>query len=244
MSSVPAVSIEDVSFSYTPGQWTLKHIDLQVEQGAFLGLIGPNAGGKTTLLKLMLGLLKPSAGHVQVMGRRSKNRCRQIGYVPQHADFARDFPISVEDTVLLGRLGRTRMSGGYRTADRDAARRAMHEAAILELKDRRLDTLSGGQFQRVLIARALASEPSVLILDEPTANLDQQIGTLIFELFKELNRRMTVIVVSHDLESISGYATRVAYVNRSLRYHYTTDTRPKGIEPLDPATVRLIEQRH
>ena len=244
MTECPAISLEDVSFAYTPGLWALEHIDLQVEQGEFLGLVGPNAGGKTTLLKLMLGLLEPTAGRVRVLGRRPEEGRDAIGYVPQHTSFARDFPVSVRDAVLLGRLGRTRLLGGYRGADRDIARRAMREAQILELAERRLNTLSGGQFQRVLIARALASEPSVLILDEPTANVDQHIETDVFELFKELNRRMTVVVVSHDLGFISAYVTRVACLNRTLVCHQTADITADLIEQMYSTPVRQIDHRH
>ncbi len=244
MSQFPAISLEEVSFSYVPGQWALEHIDLQVEPGEFLGLVGPNAGGKTTLLKLVLGLLEPTAGRVRVLGKRPEERRDAIGYVPQHTTFARDFPLSVKDAVLLGRLGRTRLLGGYRAADREIARRAMQEAQILDLADRRLNTLSGGQFQRVLIARALASDPSILILDEPTANVDQHIETDVFELFKELNRRMTVVVVSHDLGFISAYVTRVACLNRTLVCHRTADIGSDLIEQMYRTPVRKIDHRH
>ncbi|MEJ2346758.1 MAG: ABC transporter ATP-binding protein [Gammaproteobacteria bacterium] len=244
MSRVPAISLEDVSFAYVPDQWALEHIDLQVEQGEFLGLVGPNGGGKSTLLKLVLGLLEPAAGRVRVLGRDPEAGRAAIGYVPQHAAFARDFPVSVEDAVLLGRLGRTRLLGGYRAADRRIAREAMVEAQILELKDRRLSTLSGGQFQRMLIARALVGEPSILILDEPTANVDQRIETDVFDLFKELNQRMTVVVVSHDLGFISEYVTRVACLNRTLVCHHTADISGEMIEELYATPVRMIEHRH
>jgi zinc transport system ATP-binding protein len=244
MSAVPAISLDDVSFAYVDGEPALAHVDLQVEPGEFLGLVGPNGGGKTTLLKLVLGLLEPDAGRVRVLGRRPADGREAIGYVPQRTTFARDFPASVEEAVLMGRLGRTRLIGGYRRADRELVRRAMGEAQILELKDRRLSTLSGGQFQRVLIARAIVTEPSILILDEPTANVDQRVETDVFELFKELNRRMTVVVVSHDLGFISSYVTRVACLNRTLVCHHTADITGEMIEQLYSTPVRMIEHRH
>jgi len=244
VNQLPAISLDDVSFAYAPGQLTLEHIDLQVEQGEFLGLVGPNGGVKSTLLKVILGLLEPSGGSVRVLGQPPGVGRQAIGYVPQHAAFARDFPVSVEDAVLLGRLGRTRMLGGYRGADRRIARRAMAEAQILDLMDRRLSTLSGGQFQRMLIARALVGDPSILLLDEPTTNVDQRIETDVFQLFKMLNQRMTVVVVSHDLGFISEYVTRVACLNRTLVCHRTSEITGEMIEQLYSTPVRMIQHRH
>jgi zinc transport system ATP-binding protein len=216
---IPIIELSNVSFAYDIGPPALEGVSLAVEEGEFLGLVGPNGGGKSTLLKLVLGLLRPRAGEVRVAGGAPQASRRMIGYVPQYARFARDFPISVEETVLLGRLGTSRGLGGYRAADRQAARLAMTETEVLDLHQRPLGTLSGGQLQRVLVARALACEPRILILDEPTANIDMRAETEIFDLFKALNRRMTIVVVSHDIAFISRYVTRVACLNRTLLCH-------------------------
>jgi len=236
----PIIELKDVSFSYDIGPPALEHVSLAVEEGEFLGLVGPNGGGKSTLLKLVLGLLRPDEGEVRVAGGSPHEACRTIGYVPQYARFARDFPISVEETVLLGRLGATRFLGGYRTADREVARRVMAEAEVLDLRSRPLGTLSGGQLQRVLVARALASEPRILILDEPTANIDQRAETEIFDLFKALNRRMTIVVVSHDIGFISRYVTRVACLNRTLLCHRPVPIGAEMIEQLYGIAVQRI----
>jgi zinc transport system ATP-binding protein len=236
----PAIELKDVSFAYDIGPPALEHVSLTVEEGAFLGLVGPNGGGKSTLLKLVLGLLRPGSGEVRVAGGAPQASRRMIGYVPQYARFVRDFPISVEETVLLGRLGSTRLMGGYRAADREAARLAMTETEALDLRRRPLRTLSGGQLQRVLVARAIACDPRILILDEPTANIDMRAETEIFDLFKALNQRMTIVVVSHDIGFISRYVTRVACLNRTLLCHQPVPIGPEVIERLYGMPVQRI----
>ena len=236
----PAIELKNVSFAYDIGPPALEHVSVAVEQGEFLGLVGPNGGGKSTLLKLVLGLLKPSSGEVRVAGGTAQAARRMIGYMPQYARYVRDFPISVEETVLLGRLGTTRLTGGYGAADREVAHRAMGETEVLDLRQRPLGTLSGGQVQRVLVARALACEPRILILDEPTANIDMRAETDIFDLFKLLNQRMTIVVVSHDIGFISRYVTRVACLNRTLLCHQPAPIGPDVIERLYGMPVQRI----
>lgn len=235
----PVITLEDVSFTYG-GPMVLEGINLAVERREFLGVVGPNGGGKSTLLKIILGLLQPTAGRVRVLGRTPARARRAIGYVPQFARFPRDFPVSVEDTVLLGRLGKTRPIGGYRRADRRIARRVMEEAEIASVRDRPIATLSGGQLQRALIARALATEPEILMLDEPTSNIDLRAEVDIFDLLKELNARITLIVVSHDIGFISQYVTRVACLNRTLVCHTSSDITGELIQQLYGAPVQMI----
>jgi zinc transport system ATP-binding protein len=238
-----AVVVRDLAFRYQ-GPAVLEDVTLEVPQGEFLGVVGPNAGGKSTLLKLILGLLEPSAGEVRVLGRPPREVCRALGYVPQYPQFGRDFPITVEETVLTARLGNGRMIGGYRAQDREIARRAMAETEVDSLARRQLRTLSGGQLQRVLVARALAAEPRILLLDEPTANIDQRVEADIFELLKRLNLRMTILVVSHDVGFISRYVTRVACLNRTLRCHHTSALDGHLIQQLYDADVRWIDHHH
>jgi zinc transport system ATP-binding protein len=243
VSTSPAAELDGVSFSYG-GPLVLEAIDLRVEPGEFLGVVGPNAGGKSTLLKLMLGLLEPDRGRVRLLGRRPEEARRRAGYVPQYPAFARDFPITVEQTVLIGRLGRSRPLGGWRREDRAVARRVMEETEVASIARRRLDTLSGGQLQRVLLARALACEPEVLMLDEPTANIDMRLETDIFDLLKDLNRRMTIVVVSHDVAFVSRYVSRVACVNRTLMCHNTAAIDGEVIQDLYGGDVHMVEHRH
>jgi zinc transport system ATP-binding protein len=233
------VELRSVSFGYD-GPPILQAIDLSIKKGEFLAVIGPNGGGKTTLLKLILGLLEPIQGKVLVMGRRPSDGSGAIGYVPQFAAFRRDFPINVEETVLLGRLGIAFRIGGYSRRDRDAARRAMAETGILDFRQRSLGALSGGELQRVLIARALVSDPEILLLDEPTANVDLRFEMDIFELLKDINRRTTIVVVSHEIGFISRYVTRVACLNRTLICHMTSEITGKVIQELYGRPVRMV----
>ena len=244
MTTAPVIAIHGLWFAY--GELpVLEDVSLQVAEGELLGVVGPNAGGKSTLLKLILGLLKPRAGRIRVLGQPPKRARRLIGYVPQYPGFARDFPISVEDVVLMGRFGLGRLRvGPWTRVDRHAAAAALKEVEALDLRGRQIGTLSGGQLQRVLLARALVGEPRLLILDEPTANIDQRLEGEIFELLAMLKRRLTIVVVSHDIAFISGYVTRVACLNRTLVCHATGSIDGDMIQALYGEDVRRIEHGH
>ncbi len=237
------IELEDVTFSFG-GLAAVQNVNLKVEAEEFLGIVGPNAGGKSTLLKLILGLLEPQKGCIRVLGRVPAEASRSVGYVPQYPSFPRDFPISVEQTVLMGRLGSGPVTGGYRRADREASRYFMDEVEIGELGPRQIGTLSGGQLQRVLLARALVGEPQILILDEPTANIDQRLESDIFDLLKLLNERMAILVVSHDVAFISSYVNRVACLNRTLVCHHTDAIDGQVIQELYGEEVRMVAHRH
>jgi zinc transport system ATP-binding protein len=239
----PLITLEDVSFSYG-GPLVLDHVTLTIYQGEFLGIVGPNGSGKSTLLKMILGLLAPTEGRVEVLGRPPAQSRTAIGYVPQFARFPRTFPITVEQTVLMGRLGKTRAIGPYRKLDKDIAGRVMDEAEILDLRHRPIGTLSGGQLERVLIARALACEPDMLLLDEPTASVDVRVEENIFGLLQRLNATVTIVVVSHDIGFISQYIERVACLNRTLVCHPTSAITGELIAQLYGAPVRAIAHNH
>ena len=239
----PAIRIEGLSFSFGLAP-VLQDIDIEVFRGEFMGLVGPNAGGKSTLLKLILGLLRPQSGRIRVLGAAPEEARRRVGYVPQYPSFQRDFPISVEQVVLLGRLGSTPSLGWYRRADREAALHALAEVEAADLARRRIGTLSGGQLQRVLLARALVGEPQILILDEPTANIDQRAEGDIFDLLAMLNARLTILVVSHDIAFISSYVDRVACLNRTLVCHRTDAIDADLIHQLYGEAVRSVAHRH
>ena len=243
MSPDPVVVIENISFSYD-GPPVLEQVSLTVEKGEMLGIVGPNGGGKSTLLKIVLGLLKPDTGTVTVLGRSPGVGRREVGYVPQSTTFPRDVPISVREAVLMGRLGRTRFLGGYTARDRRVAAEVMEKTGVHDLEARRLGDLSGGQLQRVLIARALASRPKVLILDEPTAHMDLRVEEDIFELLKKLNAHMTIVVVSHDVGFISHYVSRAACLNRSLLCHQTVEISKDVMDRLYGTPVNIIHHDH
>lgn len=233
------VALDSVSFAYD-GVPILDHVDLSIEEGEFLGIVGPSGGGKSTLLKLVLGLLEPTHGKVSVLGGPPARARTVIGYVPQFAGFRRDFPISVEEAVLMGRIGMAPSLGGYGRRDRDVALRAMEQTEMAQFRRRALTELSGGELQRVLIARALACEPKLLLLDEPTASLDLRIEGDIFGLLKQLNTHATIVVVSHDVGFISNYVRRVACLNRTLTCHTTSELTGAVIERLYGRPVRMI----
>jgi zinc transport system ATP-binding protein len=234
-----AIRIEDVSFSYDRIR-VLEKINLQLEMGEFFAIIGPNAAGKSTLVKLILGLLMPDMGNIQVLGCHPRDARGRIGYVPQHPTFRRDFPISVSEVVRLGQLG---SNTSVRQAEMNI-KAAMQAVELEEISTRQISTLSGGQLQRVLIARALACSPEILILDEPTANIDVATEANIFELLKQHNESMTIIVVSHDIAFISNYVDRVGCLNRTLICHHTDDISGKTIEDLYGTPVRMIHHQH
>ncbi|MBA1146289.1 ABC transporter ATP-binding protein [Ectothiorhodospiraceae bacterium WFHF3C12] len=219
----------------------IEDVSLEMPSGEFLGLVGPNGGGKSTLLRVVLGLLEPWAGEVSVLGRTPTRARRDIGYVPQYAMFSRRFPISVRDVVRTGRLGRTRPVFGYRRRDKAVVDWALSTVGVEGLAERPIGTLSGGQFQRALIARALACEPKLLILDEPTANVDPGAESHLFDLLAELNREMGIVVVSHDVGFISGYVHRVACLNRTLVCHTTAALTPEVIESLYGHPVSAVQ---
>ena len=247
----PVINIHALNFSYGSVP-TLSGIDLQVAEGEFLGIVGPNAGGKSTLLKLILGLMQPQSGSIKVLGRAPSAASRLLGYVPQYPSFPRDFPISVEQVVQLGRLGLERSDSRWHAlwpgrvsgVDREAVRHALVEVEAGDISKRQIGSLSGGQLQRVLLARALVGEPRILILDEPTANIDQRMESEIFDLLKVLNARMTILVVSHDVAFISRFVSRVACVNRTLVCHSTDAIDGSFIQDLYGENVRMITHSH
>ena len=231
----PVVQVEGVTFRYiaTPDlPPVLDDVTLRIERGDFVGLIGPNGGGKTTLLKVILGLLTPHSGRVRVLGRRPRDVSRAVGYVPQHAVIDAGVPATVLDVVLTGRLGVSPWGPRYRRNDREAAREALRQVGVEPLARRRMGELSGGQKQRVLIARALASAAEVLLLDEPTAGVDLHMEQNIFELLHRLNERLPIVLVSHDVGFVSAHVNRVACLNRRLVIHPAGDVTPDVIAQL------------
>jgi zinc transport system ATP-binding protein len=215
----PIVQIDDLYFYYN-GQEVLTDINLTVNKGDFVSIIGPNGGGKTTLLKLILGLLTPARGMVRIKGKPPAKNGMVIGYVPQIINHNLNFPASALDVVLMGKYdpGRRFMFRNKRK-DRHEALEALAQLGMADDAGRKITDLSGGQRQRVLIARALVTRPELLVLDEPTASLDTKGQNDFFSLLKELNRDLTILVVSHDLLIVSSYAKSIACVNKRLHYH-------------------------
>ena len=239
-----AIAIRGLDFGYGR-EPLLRGVDLTIPAGDFVSVVGPNGSGKTTLLKLALGLLKPRAGTVEVFGLAPEQARRRVGYVPQHPHLDPLFPVGVLDVALMGRLARAPALGRWRREDRTAARDALAEVGLADLADRHFASLSGGQKQRVLIARALAGGPDLLLLDEPTAGLDAHVEEDFYRLLEELNRRLTIVMVSHDLGFVSGFVRSVACVGRGdVVIHPTSEVTGRMIADLYGGDVRLVRHDH
>ena len=233
------VSLEDVWVWYDH-VCVLEKVNLTIRSRDFLGIIGPNGGGKTTLLKVILGLVKPTRGEVRVFSESPEKSRKLIGYVPQSTLFDAEFPVSVWDVVLMGRLGQQRLFRQYTDEDRQRALTALEKVEMCTFKDRPIGKLSRGQQQRVFVARALVSDPKLLLLDEPMANVDSHLQKEFYELLEQLRKKMAMVLVTHDLSAISVYVDKVACLNRRLFYHDSTEITREALEATYQCPVQLI----
>lgn len=216
-TTAPAVEVQDLSFAYPDaGEPTLCDVSFRVSGNDFVGLVGPNGGGKTTLLRLLLGLLEPDSGSVRILGRRPAEVRQRVGFVPQQAGVDPTVPATVLDIVLMAALGRSNWGPRFSRADRATARQALERTEMLELQHRPWSALSGGQRQRVLIARALAFRSEMLLLDEPTTGIDLHREQALLDLLHTLNDQMPILMVSHDVALVSTHMDRALWVNRRL----------------------------
>jgi zinc transport system ATP-binding protein len=236
------IRIRDLAFAYN-GTPILEKVNLDIMARDSLCIVGPNGGGKTTLLKLILGLLKPDRGEIQVLGHTPEKSRLRIGYVPQHARFDPQFPVTVLEVVLMGRLDRI-FCGAYARADREAAQAALAEMGLADLAGRLFAEISGGQRQRVLIARALASAGELLILDEPTANIDAASEKHLFEVLGKLNERLTIMLVTHDIGFASKFFKSIVCVNRQVVHHPTSELTGELIRNMYGGDIRMIRHDH
>ena len=216
------IDIENLSFSYDR-DIILENINLHVEELDFLAIIGPNGGGKSTLLKLILGMLKPKKGSIKVFGKEPEKNLSLIGYVPQNTNVNTDFPIKVIEVVLMGHVGAKNPLFGYGKDEMACAMGALAQVGMQGYAQSKIGFLSGGQRQRVMIARALCAHPKILILDEPTSSIDIKGQKEIYELLKLLNQSITIVVVSHDISVILEYANKAAHINKRLSFHDISD---------------------
>ena len=237
--SDPIIRIAGLDFAYN-GQRVLEDVNLEVWEGDFIAMIGPNGGGKTTLLRLMLGLLKPERGRIRVMGNPATRVSHHIGYVPQDVHINRSFPITALDVVLMGKLAPGKRWSKNNNQDRRDALEALERIDMAGYAHRRIGELSGGQRQRVFIARALVTRPRLLLLDEPTASINSKGQSEFFRLLKRLNKDVTIIVVSHDLLVISTYVKSVACVNRRLHYHRQAEITGDMLEIMYSCTIEEV----
>lgn len=210
----PVLTIDDLCFSYQD-TLVLKNISFNISKGEFVGLIGPNGGGKTTLLKLIMGFLKPTSGTIKILNKSPAAARQGIAYVPQSLHFDKHFPISVLELVLEGRLAHLPWYGKFSQQDKDIALNALKRVGMLAFQHHSFGTLSGGQAQRILIARALASEPSLLLLDEPTASVDSQAESDIYSILKGLQGHITILMVTHNLQTAIELFEKVICIQKT-----------------------------
>ncbi len=217
--------ISNVSVSYDNCE-ALSSASLTINKSDFIGVIGPNGGGKTTLIKTILGLIKPTSGEI------SLRKGLKVGYMPQHRTLDKDFPLSVKEVVLSGLQGNSLHYRPSKT-ERENCDRLLKECALEDVKDRQIGELSGGQLQRVLLCRSIVSEPDLLILDEPTTYVDSRFQVSFYELLEELNAKMAIVMVSHDLGTICSYVRSIACINRTLHYHPSAEITPEILSHYD-----------
>jgi len=238
--ATPVLQARGLCFGYG-GELILDHVDLDVHERDFLAIVGPNGGGKTTLVKILLGLLEPDAGEIH---SRLSRRRGNLGYVPQFATFDRSFPLRVHEVVLMGTLGRRGPLHRHTRADHAAAEAALTRLDLAELGRTPISELSGGQVQRVLIARALASSPEILFLDEPTASIDPESRGGLRDILLELNGEIPIVMVTHDLGSLPEIVKNVACLDRELFYHAGGELPRETLERVYGCHVDLISHGH
>ena len=238
-AQAPVLKFDHVTFSYD-GTPVLRDVNVCIPRGDLVCVIGPNGGGKTTFVKLALGLLEPTAGRVETLGQAPEDARPRIGYMPQRVHLDPQFPVSVMDVVLMGRLGQTRGFGRYSRQDRECAGQALEEVTVADLARRPFAALSGGQRQRVLIARALACEPELLLLDEPTASLDPGVQEDLYRLLARLSSRLTIIMVSHDVGFVSVFFKTVVCIHGHAHVHPSGELTEQRVADMYGRPVRLV----
>lgn len=231
MSDVVSIDVVELGFRY-PRRRTdaLQGVSFSVDDAEWVGLLGPNGGGKTTLLRLLLGQLEPTTGQIRVLDDAPERTRMRVGYVPQHAAIDPSVPASVLDVVLLGRLTASSWGPRYSAADREIAMEVLRETGTEDLADSAWRALSGGQRQRVLIARALASRAELLLLDEPTTGIDIHREKELLRLLERLNDRLPIVMVSHDMALVSHHMDRALWVDGSVREIASGQLDPDSLE--------------
>jgi zinc transport system ATP-binding protein len=226
---VPLIDIRHLTVGYGENI-VLTDVSLTIHDSDFIGVIGPNGGGKTTLLKTILGLLTPLRGEVVFHDCMTEGNHHHIGYLPQINNIDRKFPISVSEVVKSGLMSRNRIIKRYAKTDLEFACRLMQEMGIYEIRHKAIGELSGGQIQRALLCRALVNQPKLLVLDEPNTYVDNRFEKELYEKLRKLNEKIAILLVSHDLGTISTYVKSIACVNHSLHYHPGNKITPELME--------------
>jgi len=222
------------------GKLVLEDINLSLTENEFLGVIGPNGAGKTTLLKVLVGLIKPDSGTVLVAGKSIEKSKREVGYVPQFNTFDNQYPISVYEVVRMGLLSGLGLLKFGDKKHSEKITKALTQVGLQDFLERNINELSGGEIQRVLIARALVNSPKLLLLDEPTASVDSFHGQNFYELLNELNKSITIVLVSHDIGAVSSYVKKIACLNKTLVFHDSKSISKEMLEKTYKCPIDLI----
>ena len=237
------IQINGLSAGYD-GKTVLHQVDLTVYERDFLGIIGPNGGGKTTLIKCILGLHRPQEGHIRFYKEGREVPEINMGYLPQYNSIDRKFPISVYEVVLSGLSRQKPLLGRYNARHHEQVRRIIARMGLEGLEKRAIGELSGGQLQRTLLGRALVSNPEVVILDEPNTYIDKQFETKLYSLLEEINRECAIVLISHDIGTILQNVKSVACVNGTLDYHPDTEVSPEWLGEHFGCPIELVGHGH
>lgn len=223
------IKIEHLFAGYE-GKEVLSDINLTVEKGDYLGIIGPNGGGKTTLIRTILGLMKPTSGSIRFFKEGEEVKEIKMGYLPQYNALDKQFPISVYEVVLSGLSKSKCLFARYGKSQHQQVTETLERMQLSDLKDRNIGALSGGQLQRVLLARAIVSKPDVVILDEPNTYIDRRFQKQMYEMLEQINKECAIIIVSHDIAEVLNNVKHIACVNHHLHYHDTADMPREKLE--------------
>lgn len=227
--SYPIIRIEQLSAGYDQKQ-VLHDVSLTVYNDDYLGIIGPNGGGKTTLMRIILGLLKPTEGNVRYFKQGKEVKEISMGYLPQYSALDKEFPISVYEVVLSGLSKKKGLFSRYTQLQHQQVEATLESLQLTDLKDRHIKALSGGQLQRVLLARAIVSKPDAVILDEPNTYIDRRFQKQMYEMLEQINKDCAIIIVSHDIAEVLNNVKHIACVNHHLHYHNTADMPKEKLE--------------
>lgn len=234
------LEISNLSVGYEPGNLVLDKVNLDVYDNDFLGIIGPNGGGKTTLLKSIMGLIRPIQGEIKFfVAGKSADRIN-IGYMPQISQIDKHFPISVRQVILSGMTPVNKLFYRYSATQKKEVSQLASQMGLIELLDRPIGNLSGGQLQRVLLARAIIDNPSLLILDEPNSYVDKKFESDFYDILKEINKKMAIILVSHDIGSVVSLVKNIACVNEGLHYHEGANISSEWLEKSYAYPIEIV----
>jgi zinc transport system ATP-binding protein len=229
----PIIEIKNLAAAYD-GKTVLRDVNLNIYERDFLGIIGPNGGGKTTLVKCILGLLKPASGEITLADGVT------LGYLPQYSSIDRRFPISVEELVQSGLCSKKSLASRFTPAHREKVANVIRRMGLEGMEKRSIDQLSGGQLQRALLGRAIVSDPSVVILDEPSTYIDKRFEAKLYSLLAEINRDCAVVLVSHDIGTVLQQVKTIACVNETLDYHPSTEVSSEWLERNFNCPIELL----